>query len=87
MALRTIQVTNVSTCVLKDQLKALFSHLGRVEDLQLYPESDALSASVGAKVAYVRFDRSDIALAALHLTNTVFFDRAIICNLVKYSSS
>ena len=84
---RLVQVTNVSTSVLKDQLKTLFSHVGRVEDIQLYPESETLVSSVGAKVCYIRFERPEIAQAALNLTNTVFLDRAIICNLVKPPSS
>ena len=87
MSIRLIQVTNVSTSALKDQLKTFFSNLGRVEDIQLYPESEALTSTVAAKVAYVKFERTDIAQAALNLTNTVFLDRAIICNLVKFSGS
>ena len=87
MSSRLVQVTNVSTSVTKEQLKSLFTYLGRVEEIQLYPESEALSTTLGAKVAYIKYDRSEIAQAALNLTNTVFLDRPIICSLVKYSSS
>jgi len=87
MTARLVQVTNVSTSVTKEQLRALFTHLGRIEDIQLYPESETLVATVGAKTGYIRFDRSELAQAALNLTNTVFLDRPIICSLVKPSSS
>jgi len=87
MTARLVQVTNVSTSVTKEQLKSLFSHLGRIEDVQLYPESETLIATVGAKTGYVRFDRSETAHASLNLTNTVFLDRPIICNIVKYATS
>lgn len=87
MTARLVQVTNVSTSVTKEQLKALFTHLGRIEDVQLYPESETLTATVAAKTGYVRFDRSELALAALNLTNTVFLDRPIICSIVKYATS
>ncbi len=84
MTARLVQVTNVSTSVTKEQLKSLFTHLGRIEDIQLYPESDILSQSYNAKVGYIRFASSDTAQAALNLTNTVFLDRPILCSLVQY---
>lgn len=87
MTARLVQVTNVSTSVTKEQLKSLFAHLGRIEDVQLYPESETLTATVAAKTGYVRFDRSELAHAALDLTNTVFLDRPIICSIVKYATS
>jgi len=77
----------VSTSVTKEQLRALFTHLGRIEDIQLYPESETLAATVAAKTGYIRFDRSELAHAALNLTNTVFLDRPIICSIVKYATS
>ena len=46
MTARLVQVTNVSTSVTKEQLKSLFSHLGRIEDVQLYPESETLIATL-----------------------------------------
>ena len=87
MTVRLVQVTNVSTSVTKEQLKSLFTHLGRIDEIQLYPESETLLASVGAKVGYIRFDRSDLAQAALNLTTTVFLDRPIICSLVRHGGS
>lgn len=84
---RLIQVTNVSTSATKEQFRAFFAHLGRIDEVQLYPESETLTATVAAKVGYVRYDRPDIASAALNLTSTIFLDRPVICSLVKPSSS
>ncbi|CAF0806043.1 unnamed protein product [Brachionus calyciflorus] len=87
MSTRLIQVTNVSTSVTREQLRALFTNLGRIEDIQLYPESETLSATIAAKVGYVKFSSSEIAQAALNLTSTVFIDRPILISLVRPSSS
>lgn len=87
MTARLVQVTNVSTSVTKEQLKSLFTHLGRIDDIQLYPESDMLAQSYNAKVGYIRFANSDIAQAALNLTNTVFLDRSILVSLVQSAPS
>lgn len=84
MTARLVQVTNVSTSVTKEQLKSLFTHLGRIEDIQLYPESEIVAQSYNAKVGYIRFASGDTAQAALNLTNTVFLDRPILCSLVQY---
>lgn len=83
MTVRVVQITNVSTQCQKEQIRSLFAHLGRIEDIQLYPDSETLSSSVGAKVAYIKYDKSEVAQAALQLTNTVFIDRNLICCLVK----
>ena len=87
MSSRVLQVTNVSNSVLKDQLRSLFTFLGRIEEIQLYPESETLASTISAKVGYVRFERSEVAQAALNLTSTIFLDRPIICCLVRSSSS
>ena len=87
MSSRLLQVTNVSSSVLKDQLRSLFATLGRIEEIHLYPESETLASTVSAKVGYIKFERSEIAQAALNLTSTIFLDRPIICCLVKSSSS
>jgi arginine/serine-rich splicing factor 12 len=87
MSFRIVQVTNVSSSVLKDQLRNLFATLGRIEEIQLYPESETLASTISSKVGYVKFERSESALAALNLTSTIFLDRPIICCLVKSSSS
>lgn len=84
---RLIQVSNVSTSVSKEQFRSFFSHMGRIEEVQLYPESETLTATVAAKVGYVRYDRPEVATAALNLTSTIFLDRPVICSLVKSTSS
>jgi arginine/serine-rich splicing factor 12 len=83
MTLRYIQVANVSTACQKEQLRALFAHFGRIDELYLFPESETLSASVGAKVGYIKFEKNDCAYTALQMSNTVFLDRSLICSLVK----
>ena len=83
MTVRVVQITNISTQCQKEQIRSLFAHLGRIDEIQLYPDSETLSASIGAKVAYIKYDKSEVAQAALQLTNTVFIDRALICSLVK----
>ena len=59
MSSRIVQVTNVSSSVLKDQLRSLFATLGRIEEIQLYPESETLASTISAKVGYVKFERSE----------------------------
>jgi hypothetical protein len=83
MSVRLIQVSNISPSATKEQLRGLFTHIGRVEELQLYPESETLVATFAAKIGYLRFERSEIALAALNMTGTVFLDRSLICSIVK----
>ncbi|XP_064604656.1 probable splicing factor, arginine/serine-rich 7 isoform X5 [Liolophura sinensis] len=69
-----IQVTNVAPTATREQMKNLFSFIGKVEELKLYPSEDIL---VPVKVCFVRFEDSVTAGVALHLTNTVFIDRAL----------
>lgn len=38
-----------------------------------------VTANTKQKVAYVRYEREKSVLVAQHLTNTVFFDRALVC--------
>ncbi|XP_053557318.1 splicing regulatory glutamine/lysine-rich protein 1 [Bombina bombina] len=72
-----IQVTNLSAAVTSDQMRTLFSFLGDIEELRLYPPDNAPLA-FSSKVCYVKFrDPSSVGVAQ-HLTNTVFIDRALI---------
>lgn len=87
MSSRIIQVTNVPTSVTREQFKALFSNLGRIDDIVIYPESESKTSSVAAKVGYVKFTSSEIAQAALNLTSTVYIDRPLLVSLVRPSSS
>lgn len=87
MSSRIIQVTNVPTIVTREQFKALFSNIGRIDDIVIYPESESKTSSVAAKVGYVKFTSSETAQAALNLTSTVYIDRPLLISLVKPSSS
>ncbi|KAM4050373.1 splicing regulatory glutamine/lysine-rich protein 1 isoform 1-T1 [Anomaloglossus baeobatrachus] len=72
-----IQVTNLSAAVTSEQMRTLFTFLGDVEELRLYPPDNAPLA-FSSKVCYIKFrDPSSVGVAQ-HLTNTVFIDRALI---------
>ncbi|XP_075695077.1 splicing regulatory glutamine/lysine-rich protein 1 isoform X2 [Rhinoderma darwinii] len=72
-----IQVTNLSAAVTSEQMRTLFSFLGDVEELRLYPPDNAPLA-YSSKVCYIKFGDSSSVGVAQHLTNTVFIDRALI---------
>jgi len=74
-AQRVVQVTNVAPSTTKEQLKTLFGFLGRIDDLVIYPTGESTNAT--SKLCYVKFAYSDDVAVALHLTNTVFIDRAL----------
>jgi arginine/serine-rich splicing factor 12 len=73
---KVIQVSNVAPSVTKEQLQTLFEYIGRVSDIQLYPDSDFVQ--VMCKVCYIKFEDPESVGIALHLTSTVFLDRALI---------
>jgi len=75
---RVIQVTNIAPQATRDQMHTLFSHLGKVEDLRLYPSVRDASVTIQARVCFVKFIDEAILPISLHMTNTVFIDRAII---------
>jgi len=72
---RVVQVTNVAPATTKEQLKTLFGFLGRIDDLVIYPTAE--STNVTSKVCFVKFAYADDVSIALHLTDTVFIDRAL----------
>ncbi|KAK7508255.1 hypothetical protein BaRGS_00000494 [Batillaria attramentaria] len=74
---RVVQITNVAPATSKDQLKTLFGFLGRIRECKIFPP-DGSDQQVAAKVCYVEYEDSTSAGVALHLTNTVFIDRALI---------
>ncbi|XP_063819376.1 splicing regulatory glutamine/lysine-rich protein 1 isoform X2 [Pseudophryne corroboree] len=76
-ATTVIQVTNLSASVTSDQMRTLFSFLGDVEELRLYPPDNAPLA-FSSKVCYIKFREPASVGVAQHLTNTVFIDRALI---------
>ncbi|XP_040833560.1 splicing regulatory glutamine/lysine-rich protein 1 isoform X3 [Ochotona curzoniae] len=72
-----IQVTNLSSAVTSEQMRTLFSFLGEIEELRLYPP-DNTPLAFSSKVCYVKFRDPASVGVAQHLTNTVFIDRALI---------
>ncbi|XP_070196283.1 splicing regulatory glutamine/lysine-rich protein 1-like isoform X12 [Littorina saxatilis] len=74
---RVIQVTNVAPTTSKEQLKTLFQFIGRIREIKVFPPEGS-DQQVAAKVCYIEFDDSTSAGVSLHLTNTVFIDRALI---------
>ncbi|CAL1540336.1 unnamed protein product [Lymnaea stagnalis] len=73
---RVIQVTNVAPSCTNEQMRTLFSYLGRVKELKMYPPEN--TEGVVARVAYIEFDESITTGVALHLSGTVFIDRALM---------
>lgn len=71
-----VQVTNVSPTCSVQQLGDLFSFLGTIEELHLYPKEESLTV-IPCRTCCIRFSTSSEACLARHLTNTVFIDRAI----------
>ncbi|TRY75461.1 hypothetical protein TCAL_06416 [Tigriopus californicus] len=75
---RVLQVTNIAPQATRDQMLTLFSHIGRVEEIRLYPTVRDAAVYVQVRCCFLRFaDPSSLAVAQ-HLNNTVFIDRAII---------
>ena len=73
-----IMVTNIAPQATRDQMNTLFSYVGRVEELKLYPSIRDASFSVDSRCCFVRFSDPAIVAITQHLNNTVFIDRAII---------
>lgn len=75
---KVIQVTNIAPQATRDQMNTLFSHLGKIEDIRLYPSLRDASINIQSRVCFVKFLEDTILPTCLHMTNTVFIDRAII---------
>lgn len=93
---RLIQVTNVSPLASAQNVREIFSYLGDIEEIKVYPEKYVVkerikqiklnlfdyredkSVAAPAKVGYIKFKDRESCDVALHLTNTVFLDRALI---------
>merc|ERR1712013_596937 len=75
---KVIQVTNIAPQATRDQMHTLFSFLGKIEDLRLYPSVRDASVSIQARVCFLKFMEEAVLPISLHMTNTVFIDRAII---------
>ena len=74
-----IQVTNVAPTATTEQMQTLFGFIGKVLEVVLYPEEESTFAS---KMCYVKFADADDVCVALHLSNTIFIDRAIVVSAV-----
>lgn len=70
-----IQVTNVTTKATEEQMSVLFSFVGPIVAINLYPANDV--SLVSNKVCFVKFSNKSDIIVALHLSNTVFIDRAV----------
>lgn len=79
---KVIQVCNISTTCQREQLKSLFTIFGRIDEVQLYPDSETLTSTINAKVGYVKFDRNDSVYGALNLTNVIFIDKPLVVSQV-----
>jgi arginine/serine-rich splicing factor 12 len=73
---KVIQVANVAPAATREQMKTLFGYVGRIDDIEIYPEKE--TGNLLTRVCYVKFYDSEDAGVALHLTNTVFIDRALV---------
>ena len=73
-----VLVTNIAPQATRDQMLSLFNHVGRVEEIKLYPSIRDASVSVDSRCCFIRFDDPGSVCITQHLNNTVFIDRAII---------
>jgi len=72
---RVIRVSNVAPTATKDQMKMLFGFIGRIDDVVLYPELETTPAI--SRICFVKFEYPEDVGVSLHLSNTVFIDRAL----------
>lgn len=77
-AVRVVQVTNIAPQTTKDQMHTLFTFVGKIEQTVLYPIVREVAVAGRSLVCYVKFVDADTMNVALHMTNTVFIDRALI---------
>jgi len=73
---RVIQVTNVAPTATKDQMKTLFGFIGRIDDIVMYPELETTPST--SRICFVKYEYPEDVGVSLHLSNTVFIDRALI---------
>lgn len=75
---KVVQITNIAPQATKDQMQNLFGHIGKIEEIRLYPTIRDVSCPVISRICYVKFYDNSCVAVAQHLTNTVFIDRALI---------
>lgn len=75
---KVVQITNIAPQATKDQMASLFSSIGKIDDLRLYPTIRDVSCPVVSRICYIKFlDHSSVPVAQ-HMSNTVFIDRAVV---------
>uniref|UniRef100_A0A8C9BGM9 RRM domain-containing protein n=1 Tax=Phocoena sinus TaxID=42100 RepID=A0A8C9BGM9_PHOSS len=74
---KVIQVTNVSPSASSEQMRTLFGSLGKIDELHLFPPDDP-PLPFSSRACFVTFHDPDSAVAAQHLTNARFVDRALM---------
>ncbi|KAI6197167.1 RRM domain-containing protein [Aphelenchoides besseyi] len=74
--IRVLQISNISPSATKEQIQTLFSFVGRIEDIRIYPNEGVQAQQ---RFAYVKFDRPAAVELGQHLTNVVFIDLALVC--------
>jgi len=75
---KVIQITNIAPQATRDQMHTLFNNLGKIEDLRLYPSIRDASVQIQSRCCFLKFIESSTLPLALHMSNTVFIDRAIV---------
>lgn len=78
VATKTVRVTNIAPQATRDQMQTLFGFIGKIDDIRLYPTVRDVAVPVVSRVSFIRFADPLLADVALHMTNTVFIDRALI---------
>ena len=76
-------ITNISPTVTIEQMRSLLSILGDIVDLKMFHFDK--SSELNFKVCFVEYSQHSSVLMALHLTNTIFIDRALIVMPYKES--
>lgn len=75
---KVIQITNIAPQATRDQMHLLFGNIGKIEDLRLYPSIRDASVQIPQRCCFLKFQDQACIPLALHMTNTVFIDRAVI---------
>lgn len=75
---KVVQITNIAPQATKDQMQSLFGHIGKIDEIRLYPTIRDVSCPVVSRICYVKYFETSCVAVAQHLTNTVFIDRALI---------
>lgn len=70
-----IYATNISPVVTLDQMQTFFGFLGDINNISIYHFDNSPEANF--QVCFVEFAKHSSVSTALHLTNTIFIDRAI----------